>query len=97
LGTVNSALWVGGHVVALSGDMTMTTATATIPQLITPGVIAKELNVPLHAVTHILATRGHIGPSARAGTLRLYDRVAIEQVRQELEEISKRRRRPGPA
>ena len=39
-------------------------------KLITPGVIAKRLCEPLHRVLHVLATRGHIKASARAGTLR---------------------------
>ena len=45
-----------------------------VPRLITAGVIAAELRVPLHRVQNVLATRPHIRPSARAGTLRLYDR-----------------------
>jgi hypothetical protein len=38
----------------------------TSPRLITPGVIASELRVPLHRVLHVLATRPHILPRARA-------------------------------
>jgi hypothetical protein len=63
-----------------------------IPRLITPGVIATELGQPLHRVLHVLATRPHICPSARAGTLRLYDRQAVAMVRRELEEIDARRK-----
>ncbi|QEL15900.1 hypothetical protein [Limnoglobus roseus] len=59
--------------------------TTIVPTLITPGVIAAEVGVPLHRVTHILATRPHIRPSARAGTLRLYDQAAVEAVRAEIE------------
>ena len=54
------------------------------PKLLTPGVIAGELGVPLHRVTYILRTREHIRPAARAGTLRLYSRSAVELVRREL-------------
>lgn len=61
------------------------------PQLITAGVIATELSVPLHRVLHVLATRQHIGPAARAGTLRLYDRRAVAMVRHELNAIDARR------
>jgi hypothetical protein len=61
------------------------------PRLITPGVIAAELRVPLHRVLHVLATRQHIIPSARAGTLRLYGRKAVAMVRQELNAIDARR------
>jgi hypothetical protein len=65
--------------------------TATIPRLITPGVIAAELSQPLHRVLNVLATRSHIRPSARAGTLRLYDRRAVAMVRHELNAIDARR------
>jgi hypothetical protein len=66
---------------------------ATIPRLTTPGVIAAELSEPLHRVLHVLATRQHIRPAARAGTLRLYDRRAVAQVRHELNAIDARRGR----
>jgi hypothetical protein len=61
------------------------------PKLITPGVIATELDVPLHRILHVLATRQHIRPAARAGTLRLYDRRAVAMVRHELNAIDARR------
>ena len=64
-----------------------------IPRLITPGRIAAELNEPLHRVLHVLATRAHIQPAARAGTLRLYDRQAVAMVRHELHAIEARRGR----
>ena len=64
---------------------------STPPSLITPGVIARELGVPLHRVLHILRTRKHIRPSARAGILRLYDRAALAMVRHELHAIEARR------
>lgn len=64
-----------------------------VPQLITPGVIARELGVPLHRVLHILSTREHIPASARAGTLRLYEQCAIAMVRHELNCIDARRSR----
>ncbi len=62
-----------------------------IPQLITPGVIAERLGESLSRVLHILRTRAHIRPAARAGTLRLYSEQAVEAVRQELESIDGRR------
>jgi hypothetical protein len=61
------------------------------PRLITPGVIATELGVALHRVLHVLATRRHIRPAARAGTLRLYDRRGVAMVRDELTAIAARR------
>jgi hypothetical protein len=63
------------------------------PTLRTPGVIARELGVPIHRVVHVLATRQHIRPTARAGTLRLYDRDAVAMVRHELNAIDARRHR----
>ncbi len=67
------------------------------PALRTPGVIARELGEPLHRVLHVLATREHIKPVARAGTLRLYDRQAVAMVRHELNTIDARRCRQGAA
>lgn len=61
------------------------------PTLRTPGVIATELGVPLHRVLNVLATRKHIRPVARAGTLRLYDKSALAKVRHELNAIDARR------
>lgn len=66
-------------------------STDSTPKLITAGVIAKQLREPLHRVLNVLATRPHIRPSARAGTLRLYDRNAVAMVRHELNAIDARR------
>ena len=63
------------------------------PQLLTPGKIAELVNKPIHRVLHILNTRRYIQPAARAGTLRLYRRDAIAQVRHELNAIDARRTR----
>ena len=54
-------------------------------------LIAGELREPIHRVLHVLSTRQHIRPSARAGTLRLYDRQAVAMVRHELNAIDARR------
>ncbi len=67
-------------------------ATESAPKLITPGVIATELDEPLHRVLHVLATRPHIRPAARAGTLRLFGRDVVAMVRHELNAIDARRR-----
>ena len=61
------------------------------PSLITAGVIAGELQTPLHRVLHVLKTRPHIRPVARAGRLRLFQRRAIAMVRHELSAIDARR------
>ena len=62
-----------------------------IPQLRTPGVLAADLDEPLHRVLYLLRTRKHIRPSARAGKLRLYDQTAVAQLRHELNAIDARR------
>ena len=66
-------------------------ATESAPKLITSGVIASSLGEPLHRVVHVLRTRRHIRPAARAGTLRLYSEEAIAEVRHELHAIDARR------
>jgi hypothetical protein len=63
------------------------------PVLLTPGVIAAEVGAPLHRVLHVLRTRQHIRPVARAGTLRLYRAEAVAMVRHELSAIDARRDR----
>lgn len=65
--------------------------TDAVPSLLTPGRIAADLGVPLPRVLYILATRPHIHPRARAGTLRLYNQQALAQVRHELTAIEARR------
>jgi hypothetical protein len=67
------------------------TSAVPIPRLITAGIIAAELRTPLHRVLNVLATRRHIRPKARAGTLRLYDTTAVAMVRHELNAIDARR------
>ncbi len=65
------------------------------PNLLTPGRIAKRLGEPIHRVLHVLATRQHIRPLARAGTLRLYDNDSVAAVRHELNAIDARRASRG--
>jgi hypothetical protein len=60
------------------------------PKVRTAGSIARELNEPLHRVAYILNTRSHIRPMCRAGRLRVYDCVAVAQVRHELNAIDAR-------
>lgn len=69
--------------------------TAQETQLITPGVIAKAVGVDLHVVLHILRTRRHIRPVARAGRIRLFGSDAVAQVRHEISAIEARRCRRG--
>lgn len=58
-----------------------------IPKLRTLGVLAVDLDEPLHRVQYVLRTRQHIRPTAKAGRLRLYDRDAVELLRCELSAI----------
>jgi hypothetical protein len=60
-----------------------------IPRLRTAGVIADELDAPLSRVLYVLRTR-NVKPIGRAGVLRLYDRAAVETVRQELNAMHQR-------
>lgn len=63
------------------------------PRLLTTGRMADALGQPVHRVTYILATRPHIQPAARAGTLRLFDRRALAMVRHEIDAIDARQTR----
>jgi hypothetical protein len=63
----------------------------SVPRLLTPGRLAEELDVGLPRVLHILATRRHIQPVARAGILRLYSRDVIRLVRHEINAIDARK------
>lgn len=65
--------------------------TPPVPSLLTPGRIAAELGVSLSRVLYVLATRRHITPAARAGTLRLFNRRAVAMIRHELNGIGARR------
>jgi hypothetical protein len=67
----------------------------TAPSLRTPGRISAELGVPIHRVLHILRTRHHICPQARAGILRLYGAEAVAQVRHEINKQDAIRGRGG--
>ena len=53
-------------------------------RLMTAGVLAKRLGVPLSRVLYLLRTRSHIRPAARAGILRLYDTEALAKLEAEI-------------
>ena len=63
----------------------------TLPKLVTVGVIAAELGIPVDRVCRILRARPHIKPRAYAGNTRLFDKAAIARVRHELNAIDARR------
>jgi hypothetical protein len=50
-------------------------------RLMTPGVLAERLGVPLPRVLYLLRTRPDVRHVARAGTLRLYDKAALSSLR----------------
>jgi hypothetical protein len=60
-----------------------------VPQLRTVGVIATELDKPLHRVQYVLR-KLNIKPIGRAGVLRLYDRATVEAVREALRKMDER-------
>lgn len=60
------------------------------PRLVTVGVIAGELNIPVDRVCRILRSRLHIRPMAYAGHTRLFSNEAIAQVRYEMNRIDAR-------
>jgi len=65
------------------------------PKLVTVGVIAAELGVPVDRVCRILRSRPHIRPRAFAGNVRLFDSTAVAMVRHELNALAARRGREG--
>ena len=60
-------------------------------QLLTLGVIANALGVPLHRVRYVLCTRPYIQPSARSGNIRVFNSQAVAMIRHELNAIDARR------
>ena len=69
-----------------------------VPRLVTIGVIANELRVPVTRVERLLRSRPHIQPRAYANHTRLFDNGAIAQVRSELHAIdAKQQGRRGGA
>ena len=61
------------------------------PKLVTVGVIAAELGVPVDRVYRILRSKPHIKPRAYAGNVRLFDNATVAQVRHELNAMDARR------
>ena len=59
-------------------------------KLLTAGVIAERLGVPLRRVLYVLQTRPEIRPAARAGILRLYHNAAVDMVAEALKDIDAR-------
>lgn len=54
------------------------------PRLVTVGVIAAEVGVPVERVCRILRSRPDLRPQAYAGNVRLFDNAAIAAVRYEV-------------
>ncbi|MBM4078133.1 MAG: hypothetical protein FJ278_00415 [Planctomycetes bacterium] len=66
--------------------------TASEPKLLTPGLIADRLGVPVRRIQYVLTNCRGIRPAARAGILRLYDNEAVRRIQAEIDRISRRRR-----
>lgn len=61
------------------------------PRLLTTGVMAEKLGVPIHRVIRIVETRSDIHPVALAGRTRLYSSRTLARIRHELAAIDARR------
>ena len=59
-------------------------------QLLTVGMIAKELGCPVHRVNYILRSRD-IRPAARAGNLGVYQRSDVDRIASEIRRIDRER------
>jgi len=67
-----------------------------IPHLLTVGVIADELGVPVERVCRVLRRRRHIRPAALAGNVRLFSNDSFTQIRHELSSIDTRQVSDSP-
>lgn len=54
-------------------------------RLMTAGVLAEKAGIPLSRVNSILQACPHIQPVARAGTLRVFDKKALRQLKAEID------------
>lgn len=52
----------------------------------TPGRIAKHFDVEQHQITYLIKSRG-IMPIGRAGSARVFDTAAVNQIKSELKRI----------
>lgn len=62
-------------------------ASAKGKQLLTVGVIASRIGVPIHRIEYLIVSRG-IEPVARAGKLRVFNPGVVELLRSELRTMS---------
>ena len=62
-----------------------------VPALLTVGVLAQELGVPVSKISYVLQSRPNLQECARAGTLRLFDRATAGKIGEELQLIEQRR------
>ena len=61
-----------------------------LAELLTVGTIARRLNRPIHRVEYVIRSR-EIGPTGRAGNLRVYSEQAVETIAAELDRIDSAR------
>lgn len=59
----------------------------TQTQLATVGVIADQLGIKVHRVTHAIRALG-LKPAARAGRMRVFDDASIDRIKAEINRTS---------
>lgn len=65
------------------------------PSLITVGVIAEEVRIPVDRVCRILRRRRDLRPKAYAGAVRLFDNSTVAAIRYEVNRQDARRASRG--
>ena len=61
-----------------------------LPTLKTIGQIVEELGTPIHKIRYVITSR-QIEPIARIGPCRVFDELAFERIREELDKIKEGR------
>ncbi|GMU22982.1 MAG: hypothetical protein AMXMBFR13_30660 [Phycisphaerae bacterium] len=67
----------------------MPSASTEVPRLLSAGVIAERLAIPVHVVLYMLRSRA-VAPIARAGNTLVYGEDVVSMLRGELERNGRR-------
>ena len=59
-------------------------------RVITLGVLASRLNIPVHRAEYLVRSR-QIQPVSRAGRFRVFDKQAVKELQQEVEKMEARK------
>jgi DNA-binding transcriptional MerR regulator len=62
----------------------------TVPPLLTVGVIAERLGVPVHRITYVIESRS-IRPAGRAGNAKVFTEADVQHIAGELRRIAEER------